>query len=80
MTIATNFGVCILSFNVTNSVATLVRDMAKPTMRHKYPTLLYERLRQLENDLFDRNMLFLDPHRYRQDPLILGTVQCHRIV
>ncbi|KAF4664878.1 hypothetical protein FOL47_004891 [Perkinsus chesapeaki] len=31
MTIATNFGVCILSFNVTNSVATLVRDMAKPT-------------------------------------------------
>ncbi|EER09087.1 vacuolar amino acid transporter, putative [Perkinsus marinus ATCC 50983] len=29
--IATNFGVCILSFNVTNSVATLVRDMAKPT-------------------------------------------------
>ncbi|EEQ98906.1 vacuolar amino acid transporter, putative [Perkinsus marinus ATCC 50983] len=31
MTFATNFGVCILSFNVTNSVATLVRDMAKPT-------------------------------------------------
>ncbi|KAF4664883.1 hypothetical protein FOL47_004897 [Perkinsus chesapeaki] len=29
--LATKFGVCILSFNVTNSVATLVRDMAKPT-------------------------------------------------
>ncbi|KAF4750866.1 hypothetical protein FOZ63_003883, partial [Perkinsus olseni] len=29
--LATSFGVCILSFNVTNSVATLVRDMAKPT-------------------------------------------------
>ncbi|KAF4688387.1 hypothetical protein FOZ60_002854 [Perkinsus olseni] len=28
--LATNFGVCILAYNTTNSAATLVRDMAKP--------------------------------------------------